>query len=146
MSCHQNKDKFVFESDWINLKQPEMSRILRGPLAKGEDGWGLENCRDRKVAPERKRIRMYYTGSYVHHVLPLDSFKPREYIPPDTFGEPLITFLSTDDSRYQEMLEIIHKGRREALATPRVDMPGAKINAGLCRQIVSIRTPEVAPR
>jgi hypothetical protein len=146
LRCHQNNDKFVFESDWINLKRPEMSRILRGPLAKGKEGRGLENCRDRKVAAGRQRIRMYYTGGYVHHVLPLDSFKPQEYIRPETVGEPLITFLSTDDSRYQTMLDIIRRGRRQALATPRVDMPGAKINAGLCRQIVSIRMPDVAPR
>jgi hypothetical protein len=141
MSCHQSKDKFVFESDWINLKQPEMSRILRGPLAKGKEGWGLENCRDRKVAPGKQRVRMYYTGGYVHHVLPLDSFKPQEYIRPDTVGEPLVTFMSTNNSHYQAMLDIIRKGRREALLTPRVDMPGAIINAGECRQIVSARTP-----
>ncbi len=79
----------------------------------------------------------------MHHVLPLDSFKPQEYIAPDTSGEPLMTFLSTDDSHYQAMLKIIRRGCTEALATPRVDMPGAKINAGLCRQIVSIRTPDV---
>jgi hypothetical protein len=145
MRCHENNGKFVFESDWINLKRPEMSRILRGPLAKGKEGWGLESCRDRKVAPGRQRVRMYYTGGYVHHVLPLDSFKPQEYIPPDTSGEPLMTFLSTDNSYYQAMLEIIHKGRKQALATPRVDMPGAKIHAGLCRQIVPIATPEAAP-
>ncbi len=78
----------------------------------------------------------------MHHVLPLDSFKPQEYsAPSDTAGEPLVTFLSTDDSRYQAMLDIIRKGRAEALATPRTDMPGAVINAGLCRQMVSIRTP-----
>jgi hypothetical protein len=145
MRCHENDGKFVFESDWINLKRPEMSRILRGPLAGGQ-GWGLENCRDRKVAPGRQRIRMYYTGGYVHHVLPLEAFKPQEYIRPDTAGEPLITFLSTDDNRYQAMLEIIRRGRREALATPRTDMPGAEITAGSCRQVVLARPPEAAPR
>jgi cytochrome c553 len=145
MSCHENKGKFVFESDWINLKQPEMSRILRGPLAKGEEGWGLENCRIRKVTPGRQRVRMYYTGGYVHHVLPLDSFKPKEYIPPDTPGEPLITFLSTEDNRYQSMLKIIRRGCREALATPRVDMPGANISAGLCKKIMPVPAPKVAP-
>ncbi|MHC4584207.1 MAG: HzsA-related protein [Planctomycetota bacterium] len=145
MSCHENNGKFVFESDWVNLKQPEMSRILRGPLAKGEEGWGLENCRNRKVAPGRQRIRMYYTGGYVHHVLPLDSFEPQKYIPPDTSGESLITFLSIEDSRYQAMLKIIRRGRREALATPRVDMPGAKVLAGLCKQIMPVPVPQIAP-
>jgi hypothetical protein len=145
MSCHENNGKFVFESDWINLKQPEMSRILRGPLAKSEEGWGLGNCRNRKVAPGRQRIRMYYTGGYVHHVLPLDSFKPKEFVPPDTSGEPLVTFLSTEDNRYQAMLTIILRGRREALATPRVDMPGAKISAGLCKKIMPVPAPNVAP-
>ncbi|MHC4536165.1 MAG: HzsA-related protein [Planctomycetota bacterium] len=146
MSCHENHGKFVFESDWINLKQPEMSRILRGPLAKGEEGWGLENCRNRKVAPGRQRIRMYYTGGYVHHVLPLDSFKPKEYIPPETSGEPLITFSSIEDSRYQTILKIIRRGCREALAAPRVDMPGAKITAGLCKKIMPVPAPDVAPQ
>jgi hypothetical protein len=89
---------------------------------------------------------MYYTGGYVHHVLPLDSFKPQQYVRTDTSGEPLTTFLSTDDSHYQTMLDIIRRGRREALATPRVDMPGAKIKAGLCRQIVSMRMTEAGSR
>ncbi len=146
MRCHENNDKFVFESDWINLKQPEMSRILRGPLVSSKEGWGLENCRDRKVAPGRQRIRMYYTGGYVHHVLPLESFKPQAYIRPDTVGDPLTTFLSTDNSHYQAMLDTIRKGRTAALATPRVDMPGATITAGLCKRMVPTRQREVAPR
>jgi hypothetical protein len=145
MSCHENNGKFIFESDWINLRQPEMSRILRGPLTKGKKGWGLGTCRNRKVAPGRQRIRMYYTGGYVHHVLPLDSFEPKEYVPPETSGEPLITFSSIEDSRYQAMLKIIRKGRREALAMPRVDIPGAKIVAGVCKQTVPVPAPNVAP-
>ena len=145
MRCHENNGKFVFESDWINLKRPEMSRILRGPLAKGEEGWGLENCRDRKVAAGRQRVRMYYAGGYVHSVLPLESFKPKKYIGPDTSGDPLITFLSTEDSHYQSMLKVIRKGRKEALARPRVDMPGAKIQAGMCRQTIALPAPEAAP-
>jgi hypothetical protein len=88
---------------------------------------------------------MYYTGGYVHHVLPLDSFEPQKYIPPDTSGESLITFLSIEDSRYQAMLKIIRRGRREALATPRVDMPGAKVLAGLCKQIMPVPVPQIAP-
>ena len=145
MSCHENNGKFIFESDWINLKRPEMSRILRGPLAKGKEGWGLETCRNRKVAVGRQRIRMYYTGGYVHHVLPLDSFKPQKYMLADTSGEPRNSFASTEDTRYRTMLDIIRNGQRQALAAPRVDMPGAKIQPGLCKQIMPLPAPLTAP-
>ena len=36
-------------SDWVNLRTPERSRILRAPLAKSTGGLGLAWCRDRKA-------------------------------------------------------------------------------------------------
>ncbi|MFV2067145.1 MAG: hypothetical protein ACC645_09215, partial [Pirellulales bacterium] len=36
LRCHGDGDRLVyFESDWVNLKTPEQSRILRAPLAEG---------------------------------------------------------------------------------------------------------------
>jgi len=145
MTCHNNKGKVLFENDWFNLKDPHLSRILRAPLAKTEDGYGLAYCRDRKVDPGRRRIRMFYTGGYVHRVLPIENFKPGTYTGPDRSGKCVVSFQSTQDENYIAMLEIIRRGRRNALANPRVDMPGAKINPGLCRTILPVPVPEVSP-
>ncbi|MFW6164488.1 MAG: hypothetical protein ACODAJ_17090, partial [Planctomycetota bacterium] len=51
--CHQH-----FEDDWFNLRSPERSRILRAPLARSEDGHGQALCRNRKVHPRERRIRI----------------------------------------------------------------------------------------
>jgi len=146
MNCHEQKGKMTFESDWINLKDPQLSRILRSPMAAGEKGLGLQDCRDRKVAPARQRIRMFYTGGYVHHVLPMDDFKPKEFTPPDRTGQSVVTFASTQDKHYQAMLSIIRKARIEALARPRRDMPGAKLIPGLCRTINPVPAPDQSPQ
>ncbi len=45
----------------------------------------------------------------------------------------MVGFASTDDARYQAMLNIIRDGRDTALSMPRVDMPGAEVLAGACR-------------
>ncbi|MBE0534062.1 MAG: hypothetical protein IH624_00215 [Phycisphaerae bacterium] len=145
MSCHEQNGRFVFEEDWFNLKEPRMSRILRAPLAKGGDGYGVEACRDHKRKPGKQRIRMYFTGGYVHHVLPLESFKPVEFEYPDTSGVGHVSFASTADERYQRMLAIINSGRRAALAEPRTDMPGAKLVAGASKQTIPLDPPAVAP-
>ncbi len=145
MSCHEDNGRFVFEEDWFNLKNPEMSRILRAPLARGGDGYGVEACRDHKRKAGKQRIRMYFTGGYVHHVLPLESFKPVEFEYPDTSGSSHVSFASTADERYQRMLAIIRSGRRAALAQPRTDMPGAKLVAGASRQLIAPDVPEAAP-
>ncbi len=108
-------------------------------------GWGLGLCRDRKVDPRRKRVHLMRTGGYVHHVLPLDAFTAEKRPSPDVEGKPVETFRSTDDPRYQAMLAIIREGRRTALLTPRVDMPGAEIQPGRCRQFVPPPVPEELP-
>jgi len=43
------------------------------------------------------------------------------------------------------MLQIIRDARVAALNRPRVDMPGAKINPGICRYIVPVPLPEKMP-
>jgi len=145
MNCHEDNGRFVFEDDWFNLKEPRMSRILRAPLAEGDAGHGVEACRDHKRKSGKQRIRMYFTGGYVHHVLPMDAFKPVEFEYPDTSGESHVSFASTTDARYQRMLAIIESGRRAALAEPRTDMPGAKLVAGACKEMIPPDPPKIAP-
>ena len=60
-------------------------------------------------------------GGFTH-----DAFHPIA-IKPDGLQ---VAFTSTDDGYYQAMLSIIHQARDEALAKPRVDMPGAEITPG----------------
>jgi hypothetical protein len=127
--CHGNG----FESDWFNLQRPELSRILRAPLPAGADGLGLGLCRDRKVDPKWQRVRLLWNG-YAHAVKPLDAFAPAPFTPPDMSGAPLVSFASTTDKHYQMMLAAIRNGRERALLTPRVDMPGAEVLPGACRQ------------
>ncbi len=147
MECHENHDRIQFENDWFNFKKPEFSRILRAPLARGGDGFGLGLCQNRKTDPRRRRIRLLVTGGYAHGVLPLEEFRKQGEQPPrDTaVAEPATTFASTADEHYQAMLGIIRSGRRMALAEPRVDMPGAYILAGYARQFVPPPLPEPLP-
>jgi hypothetical protein len=133
LRCHgPSGDIAYFESDWVNLRQPEHSRILRAPLAEGSDGFGLGWCRQRIVTPERQRLHLLWKG-YAHAVQPPEAFPRRDRVVPDRGGEPAVSFASTSDSHYQEMLAIIQKTRAETLAVPRVDMPGAEVLAGSCR-------------
>jgi cytochrome c553 len=143
--CHAKDGKpLLFEEDWINLRQPEMSRILRAPLPQGGPGHGLGFCRDRQVDPQRQRIRQLVSG-YAHAVQPVEAFARRQFVPPDRSGSPVVSFASTDDPQYQAMLAIIRRGQQLALATPRVDMPGAKIVAGTARQFVPPTLPKELP-
>ncbi len=146
MRCHQDKGKVQFEHDWFNLQRPERSRILRAPLAKGKDGHGLGLCREHKVDVDWRRVRLMATGGYVHHVLPIDSFKPQpppKPIPPS--AKPAVSFASTKDKHYQAMLTIIRRGRQAALSRPRVDMPDAEIIAGASRQMIAPPLPKRTP-
>jgi cytochrome c553 len=173
VKCHATGPR---ENDWINLKDPQFSRILRaplpisplpmgegqgvragvratssassspqpGPLPKGDGtGFGLGLCRDRK-AEVRPRVRLLVNG-YAHGVQPIEAFSGQPYVPPNSEGTPVASFASTGDPHYQKMLAIIRQAREQALAAPRVDMPGAEVVAGTCRQFNPPPLPEVAP-
>ncbi|MGD0094222.1 MAG: LamG-like jellyroll fold domain-containing protein, partial [Planctomycetota bacterium] len=146
LGCHgDGKQAAVFEDDWFNLERPELSRILRAPLAKGAAGLGAGLCRDCKVDPLRKRVRMLWNG-YAHAVQPVEAYKAQPMpAPPHPEAKPVATFASVQDPHYQQMLQIIRDGRRQALAVPSVDMPGAKVVAGVCRQLVPLPLPDPLP-
>ncbi len=134
-----------FEADWFNLRTPEHSRILRAPMAKQEDGLGLGLCPDRKVDGSFRRLRIMSTGRYQHAVMPLDDFPKQEWRPWDESGTPVVSFDSTEDAVYRNMLEIIRSARARALASPRVDMPGARPIAGESRNLYPLPIPEPLP-
>ena len=138
--CHT-----YFDGDWFNLERPELSRILRAPLAAGKDGYGTAMCRNWKVDPTRKRIFVLRTG-YAHGVTPIERFSAPPPAPvPEDDGKPVISFASTADPHYQAMLAIIQNGRRTVLATPRTDMPGAKLLPGAHRQFIPTPLPDPLP-
>jgi mono/diheme cytochrome c family protein len=147
MRCHDAGVRF--ENDWFNFRNPEFSRILRAPLAKGGGGFGAELCRDAKV-DDFRRLRIFSTGRYEHAVKPLDQFPRQEWRRWDKgegSGEPVISFTKTGNPHYQEMLEIIRRGREAALANPRIDMPRGEVFAiaGRHRNIYPVPIPEVPP-
>ena len=145
LRCHGDGARIAyFENDWINLKEPAFSRILRAPLAKGGDGFGLGLCRDRKVDPQRQRLHLLRNG-YAHAVQPPAAFPKHPIVPYDPGGQPVTSFASTQDPRYQAMLSIIRSARERALASPRIDMPGAERTAGACRMFIPPPLPEAAP-
>jgi len=148
--CHNPKGKGGrFEPDWFNFENPEFSRILRAPLAKGGDGYGQALCRDKKVDAFR-RLRIFSTGRYEHAVKPLASFpvqKWRKWDKGPASGKPVISFADTKNAHYQKMLEIIRAGRKSVLANPRLDMPGGPLRAfaGQHRNIYPVRIPDKLP-
>jgi hypothetical protein len=145
LNCHGEGNRITyFENDWINLKHPQLSRILRAPLPKESDGFGLGLCRDRKVDPRRQRLHLLWKG-YAHAVQPPEAFPKHPIVPYDPGGRPIVSFASTDDPNYQAMLAIILDGRDTALAAPRIDMPGAERTAGTCRTFRPPPLPETAP-
>ncbi len=144
--CHgDEKGKpLFFEEDWINLDQPELSRILRAPLPAGSDGFGLGLCRSQPMDPAQQRIRQLVSG-YAHAVKPVEAFTRRTFNASDRSGTPVTSFFSTQSRDYQSMLGIIRRGQKLALAEPRVDMPGAKIISGQSRQLIALHLPERLP-
>ncbi|NQU26013.1 MAG: hypothetical protein HQ567_32400 [Candidatus Nealsonbacteria bacterium] len=142
MECHTAGN---FESDWFNLQSPELSRILRAPLAKGAQGYGLGLCRARKASTDFDRLRMMTSGRYEHAVKPLESFPSQKWREWDESGEPVVSLKSNEDDTYKEMLDIIRQGRGTTLASPRGDMPGANIIAGQWRKIVPRPMPKKLP-
>ena len=134
VECHA---KGHIGNDWVNLQTPEFSRVLRAPMAKKKDGLGVAFCRKRKA---KTGYRLVDQG-----VQPPDVRIEGIKLEWDTSGEKHIVFESTDNEHYKAMLEIIRKTRAEALASPRVDMPGAEIIAGQCRMIIPPPVPEGGP-
>jgi hypothetical protein len=124
-------------SDWINLRRPKHSRILRAPLVRSQDGLGLGWCRQRKAREVLKLIDQSQQ--------PPDVFNPKSARKPDLAGEPVVSFTSAEDEHYQAMLDVIVRGRELALANARVDMPGAKMNAGVCRYLAPVPLPKSTP-
>jgi len=124
-------------NDWINLRDPRMSRILRAPLAKTADGLGLAWCRDRKARAPYPLV--------TQRQQPPDVRRPARTPPPDLSGDPVVSFASSGDASYEAMLRAIRKARTVALATPRVDMPGAVKEPGQCRQLVTVPLPSCMP-
>jgi len=150
VECHNpNGSGGRFEPDWFNFENPELSRILRAPLPKGNDGYGQALCRGKKVDAFR-RLRIFSTGRYEHAVKPLESFPVQQWRKWDKgpeSGAPVISFANTKDPHYQEMLEIIRAGRESALKNPRLDMPSGRLYAfaGRHRNIYPVRIPEKLP-
>lgn len=139
--CHPGKQ---IGNDWVNLQKPERSRILRAPLAKG-GGLGAAICRDHPMDPKRARARLLRDGRYQHAVRPLKAFAPQPMPKIQPGGKPRPTFASADNPHYQAMLAIIRSGRAAALATPRVDMPGATIIPGKDRMFIPPPVPKKTP-
>lgn len=130
VKCHQPQ----LGNDWINLQNPERSRILRAPLVKTETGIGLAWCRERKA----KQVRFPLVNQSVQ---PPDVFKPYREAAPDTTGTVVTPFEGTQAPAYRAMLAIIEKGREEALKKPRVDMPGAVPKKGIFRELPPLGSP-----
>jgi len=150
VKCHNTGRGGRFEPDWFNLENPKHSRILRAPLAKGEDGHGAALCRDAKVDGFR-RLRIFSTGRYEHAVKPLDSFPKqvwRKWDKGAASGKPVISFESTKNKHYQKMLDIITKAGAAARANPRLDMPRGEVYAiaGRHRNIYPVRLPDPMPK
>jgi hypothetical protein len=125
VKCHDP----AIGNDWINLKDPQKSRILRAPLAKSKYGLGLASCRDRKA----QKPNFQLIGKYTQ---PPDIIEPMTKSKINTQGKPVTVFANTSDPTYKTMLEIIKKTRQNVLETPRVDMPGAEIIKGKNRDLL----------
>ena len=142
--CHgAGRGALTFENDWVNLRHPEWSRLLRAPLTKRADGPGLALCLEAKADPARRRLHLL-DGGYIHAVTPLDRFAAYPHPPPPK-GRPAPTFASTDDTHYQAMLAAIRTARQQALAAPRVDMPGAEPHVTPGRHRVDVPPPLPRP-
>lgn len=133
VSCHAPE----IGNDWVNLQNPERSRILRAPLAKGgaDAGLGLAWCRDRKAEAPFQRL-------VTNYVQPPDVFRPVHSPIPLATGTAVTPFASTEAAGYKAMLTIITKARERALKSPRVDMPGAQVIPGKCRELKPLTPPE----
>jgi hypothetical protein len=141
--CYGCHDKH-FGGDWINLRKPEFSRILRAPLAKGDKGMGLSICQNHKTDPARNRINLL-RGGYQHAVKDLSFYAAKPVPTLQEGGTESPTFASAEEELWQEMLAIIRHGRKMALKQARVDMPGAELIAGKNRMMVPPPVPDQGP-
>ncbi len=155
VSCHADDRGVIRRFDnWVNFDKPEMSTILRAPLAQSiteEGGYGLALCRNRKVNQVFSRRGLLFGFGYPHGVLDLKDF-PTQVWPTSwpAEGSPVTPMASPSDARYQKMLAIIRAGRVEMLAQPRIDMPNADLIgsgaiAGRARQILPQALPMPLP-
>ncbi|MBR4753522.1 MAG: hypothetical protein IK077_17385 [Thermoguttaceae bacterium] len=147
--CHADSRRF--ENDWINIANPEASRILRAPLAKRESDpkeiAGLALCRDRAFPQDFLRLGIMSNGQYEHAVKELRMFPTQEWRDWDESGEPACSFDSRENETYRKALAIIEKARAKALSNPRIDMPNAYeapggIVEGRSRQITPQQVPD----
>lgn len=129
LECHQRE----IGHDWVNLHTPERSRILRAPLA-SDQALGLGWCRERPSPPVTQAL-------VEQRHQPPDVFNPAVTRVRDETGIPRDTFADTAQPAYQAMLRIIQGARMTALQTPRVDMPGARIIPGKCRELPPLGAP-----
>lgn len=131
--CHPRE----LGSDWINLQTPEHSRILRAPLAKTQGGTGLAWCRDRKAQPVQFPLISQKNQ-------PPDVFRPAHWAALNAQGAAVTPFANTEDPHYLALLALIQQTRTAALKSPRVDMPGAEIIRGRCRELAPLTPPAPA--
>ena len=129
--CHARE----IGSDWVNLQQPEWSRILRAPMNAG--GLGLGWCREAKARPPA-----YPLITQAHQ--PPDVFTPHRARPAPAGAPAVASFAGPQDAGYRAMLDVITRTRDLALKSPRVDMPGAAIIPGRCRELPPLSPPETA--
>ncbi|MDR3111050.1 MAG: hypothetical protein LBU65_15380 [Planctomycetaceae bacterium] len=146
--CHADSKGNIsrFEADWINLEKPELSRILRAPLAKDSAGYGLGFCRNVPVDQNWRRVRMLNNSQYQHAVVPLSSFPTQELRRWDKSGEAVVSFESPNNAVYQRMLALLTAAHDAALSSPRIDMPGGNSVAGQFRQIHPMQLPQKLPK
>ncbi len=156
--CHADSKGNIarFENDWINLEQPEMSRVLRAPLKASETApFGIGACRKHAFDQRYRRLGIMSAGRYEHAVKPLEAFPTQKWVPVakagDQSGDPVISWESSDNPVYQKMLTVIQKAKRQAYINPRIDMVEAAgktdtIVAGRIRQIIPQPLPEKLPK
>jgi hypothetical protein len=130
LRCHGRE----IGSDWVNLQDPRMSRLLRAPAARQPGGPGLGWCRDRKARPIRLPL-------VTQRNQPPDVFRPSREAPLDPGGRAVVSFESPDAPAFRSLLAILERGRAEALKKPRVDMPGAVVHPGRFRELPPLTPP-----
>ena len=97
--------------------------------------FGLGWCR------QRKAVQSDYPLPINGSSKPPDVFDPKRPPSPEAPGSPVVSIADTHAPVYQAMLAILTKARDEALRSPRVDMPGAKIIPGTCRNLAPLTPP-----